>query len=172
MKKVIALILAIAMILTLSVSVLAEEGPALKWQLVGVHTEEGEGANYTNGAFLVNLFEDGTVVVDRFLFLAGDNSDFATNSAYQAGFMVGTWEMTEKDGLDAVKVSVHCVGENGEELNATTSYGYESFGELSFELSYPVVVGMGYSRSVELEGGEEIRYTDKNAFIADYFKAE
>ena len=98
MKKVIALILAIAMILTLSVSVLAEEGSAVKWQLVGVHTEEGEGANYTNGAFLVNLYEDGTVVVDRFLFLAGDNSDFATNSAYQAGFMVGTWELAEKDG--------------------------------------------------------------------------
>ena len=171
MKKLTALILAIAMILTLAASAVAEE-PAVKWQLVGVHTEEGEGANYTNGAFLVNLYEDGSVEVDRFLFLAGDNSDFASNTAYQAGFMVGTWEMTEKDGLEAVKVDVHCVGENGEELNPSTSYGYENFGELSFELSYPVIVGMSYSRTVELEGGEEIKYTDKNAFIADYFKAE
>ena len=62
MKKVIALILAIAMILTLAVSALAD-APAIKWQLVGIHTEEGEGANYTNGAFLVNLYEDGTVEV-------------------------------------------------------------------------------------------------------------
>jgi len=171
MKKVFALILAVAMILTLCLSALAE-APAVKWQLVGVHTEEGEGANYTNGAFLVELFEDGTVVVDRFLFLAGDNSDYATNEAYQAGFMTGTWEMTEKDGLEAVKIDVHCLDENGAEQNATTAYAYENFGEVSFELSYPVIVGMSYSRTVELEGGEEIKYTDKNAFIADYFKAE
>ena len=171
MKKIVSLILAVAMILTLSLSALAE-APAVKWQLVGVHTEEGEGANYTNGAFLVEFFEDGTVVVDRFLFLAGDNSDYAANEAYQAGFMTGTWEMAEKDGLEAVKIDVHCVDENGAEQNATTAYAYENFGELSFELSYPVIVGMNYSRTVELEGGEEIKYTDKNVFIADYFKAE
>ena len=172
MKKIIALILAIAMILTLSVSALAEEGPAVKWQLVGVHAEEGEGTAYVNGAFLVNMYEDGTVEVDRFLFLAGDNSDFATNTAYQANFMVGTWEMTERDGLEAVKIDVHCVDDKGAEVNNTTIYAYENFGELSFELSYPVIVGMSYMRSAELEGGEEIKYTDKNVFIADYFKAE
>ena len=172
MKKIIALILAIAMILTLSVSTLAEEGPAVKWQLVGVHAEEGEGTAYVNGAFLVNMYEDGTVEVDRFLFLAGDNSDFATNTAYQANFMVGTWEMTERDGLEAVKIDVHCVDDKGAEVNNTTIYAYENFGELSFELSYPVIVGMSYMRSAELEGGEEIKYTDKNVFIADYFKAE
>lgn len=172
MKKVIALVLAIAMLLSLTASILAEEEtPAIKWQLVGIHTEEGEGSNYTNGAFLVNLYEDGTVEVDRFLFTAGDNSDYTTNSAYQAGFMVGTWEMTEKDGLEAVKVDVHCVDEEGKEINATTAYGYENFGELSFELSYPVIAGMSYARTVELEGGEEIQYTDKNEFIAVYFVA-
>jgi hypothetical protein len=172
MKKIIAMVLALVLLLSLAVSALAEEAPAIKWQLVGVHLEDGEGAAYVNGAFLVNLFQDGTVEVDRFLFLAGDNSDFATNTAYQAGFMVGTWEMTEKDGLEAVKVDVHCVDENGNELNPCTAYGYENFGELSFELNYPVIVGMGYSRSVELEGGEEIQYTDKNAFIAEYFVAQ
>ena len=172
MKKIISLILSVALILTLAVSAVAEEGSAVKWQLVGVHTEDGEGTAYVNGAFLVNMFDDGTVEVDRFLFLAGDNSDFAENTAYQAGFMVGTWEMTERDGLEAVKIDVHCVSENGEELNACTVYAYENFGELSFELTYPVIVGMSYSRTVELEGGEEIKYTDKNAFIADYFQAE
>ena len=171
MKKAISLILSIALILTLTISALAEEEPAVKWQLVGVHAEEGEGTAYVNGAFLVNMFEDGTVEVDRFLFLAGDNSDFAENSAYQTAFMVGTWEMTERDGLEAVKIDVHCVSEEGEELNATTVYAYENFGELSYELDYPVIVGMSYSRTVELEGGEEIRYTDKNAFIADYYQA-
>ena len=172
MKKVIALILAIAMILTLAVSALAEEGPAVKWQLVGVHAEEGEGTAYVNGAFLVNMYEDGTVEVDRFLFRAGDNSDFAANQSYQVNFMTGTWEMTERDGLEAVKIDVHCVDDKGAEVNNTTIYAYENFGELSFELSYPVIVGMSYMRTAELEGGEEIQYTDKNAFIADYFKAE
>ena len=172
MKKVIALILAIAMILTLAVSALADEAPAVKWQLVGVHAEDGEGTEWVNAAFLVNMYEDGTVEVDRFLFLAGDNSDFAANKSYQVNFMTGTWEMTERDGLEAVKIDVHCTDENGAEANATTIYAYENFGELSFELSYPVIVGMSYMRSAELEGGEEIKYTDKNAFIADYFKAE
>ncbi len=74
MKKIIALILALATILTLTAAI-AEEGPAVKWQLVGVHAEEGEGAEWVNCAFLVDMFEDGTVVVDRFLFLAGDSSD-------------------------------------------------------------------------------------------------
>ena len=171
MKKIIALVLAVTMILTLAVSAQAEEGPAVKWQLVGVHAEEGEGANWVNCAFLVNMFEDGTVEVDRFLFTAGDNSDYTTNSAYQAGFMTGTWEMTERDGLEAVKIDVHCVDESGAEVNASTIYAYENFGEISFELSYPVIVGMSYMRTAELEGGEEIQYTDKNEFIAAYFAA-
>lgn len=170
MKKIIALILALATILTLTAAI-AEEGPAVKWQLVGVHAEEGEGTEWVNCAFLVDMFEDGTVVADRFLFLAGDSSDYAGNSAYQAGFMTGTWEMTERDGVEAVKIDVHCVDESGAAVNETTIYAYENFGELSFELSYPVIVGMSYVRSVGLEGGEEIRYTDKNAFIADHFVA-
>ena len=56
MKKVIALILAIAMILTLAISVTAEEGPAVKYQLVGTYREDGEYAARMNTAFLVELY--------------------------------------------------------------------------------------------------------------------
>lgn len=172
MKKVIALILAIAMLLTLAVSALAEEAPAVKWQLVGSYREDGEYAARMNNAFLVELYEDGTVAVDRFLFSAGDNSDAATNPNYTAGFMTGTWEIVEKDGLEAFKITVHCVDDTGAEVNETTIYAYENWGEMAFELNFPIVPGMQYMRTAEVAGGEEIKYTDRNAFIADYFEAQ
>ena len=172
MKKVIALILAIAMILTLAISVTAEEGPAVKYQLVGTYREDGEYAARMNTAFLVELYEDGTVSVDRFLFAAGDNSDFAANTAYAAGYMTGTWEAVEKDGLDAFKIDVHCVDDTGAEVNPCTVYAYDNWGEMEFDLSFPIVPGMQYMRSATVAGGEEIKYTDRNAFIADYFEGE
>ena len=171
MKKSISLILAIAMILTLAVSALAE-GPAVKWQLYGSYREDGEYAARMNNAFLVELYEDGTVSVDRFLFSAGDNSDAATNPNFAAGFMTGTWEMTEKDGLEAFKITVHSVDDKGAEVNESTIYAYENWGEMAFELNFPIVPGMQYVRTAEVAGGEEIKYTDRNAFIADYFEAK
>ena len=170
MKKLIALVLSLVMILTLSLSALAE-APAVKWQVSGAFRAEGEGAEHLNAAFLVNLYEDGTVNVDRYLFLKGDNSDYASNETYEAGFMAGTWEMTERDGLEAIKIDVHCTDADGNEANATTIYAYENWGELAFELDFPVIVGMSYMRTVELEGGEEIKYADGNALIAEYFVA-
>lgn len=172
MKKVVALILALAMILTLAVSALAEEGPAVKYQLVGTYREDGEYAARMNAALLVEMYDDGTVKVDRFLFSAGDNSDFATNPSYAAGYMVGTWETTEKDGLEAFKIDVHCVDDSGAEVNPCTVYAYDNWGEMEFDLSFPIIPGMQYMRSATVAGGEEIKYTDRNVFIADYFEAQ
>ena len=173
MKKITAIILTIALILTLAVSALAEaEAPAVKYQLVGTYREDGDYAARLNTVFLVEMYEDGTVSVDRFLFCAGDNSDVETNTAYTVGYMAGTWENVERDGLDAIKIDVHCVDDSGAEVNASTIYAYEMFGELEFDLSFPVVPGMAYMRTTTVTGGEEIQYTDKNALIADFFEGE
>lgn len=170
-KKLVAVLLTAAMMLSLTVCALGE-APAVKWQLVGTCQEEGQGAERVTAAFLVELYEDGTVSVDRYRYLVGDNSDVAENTAYDAAFMVGTWEKVEKDGQETIQIDVHCVNESGEELHPYTTYVSENSGELECELSFPVILGMDFKRTVVVSGGEEIRFTDRNDFIADYYVAK
>ena len=86
-------------------------------------------------------------------------------------------------GPEAVHDRVEQQAENGQAygafvavliqfLNASTIYTYENWGEMEFDLSFPVVPGMQYMRTTTVSGGEEIKYTDRNAFIADYFDAD
>ena len=135
--------------------------------------DEGDGANASmlNAAFLPNLNEDGTAVADRYMFSNYDASDAATNPTYTASYMSGTWKEAERDGVPCLQIKLAYVDEAGNESNSQTAYAYDVAGVYSFDLTFPVVPGMSYTRTVTMEGSEEKTYADANAFIQAY-KAE
>ena len=135
--------------------------------------DEGDGANASmlNAAFLLNLNEDGTAVADRYMFSNYDASDAATNPTYTASYMSGTWKEAERDGVACLQIKLAYVDEAGNESNSQTAYAYDVAGVYSFDLTFPVVPGMSYTRTVTMEGSEEKTYADANAFIQAY-KAE
>ena len=135
--------------------------------------DEGDGANASmlNAAFLLNLNEDGTAVADRYMFSNYDASDAATNPTYTASYMSGTWKEAERDGVPCLQIKLAYVDEAGNESNSQTAYAYDVAGVYSFDLTFPVVPGMSYTRTVTMEGSEEKTYADANAFIQAY-KAE
>lgn len=141
------------------------------YQFYGMYEEEGEGAAFADNAFLLTLNEDGTAVVDKYNYYSGDASDVASNTAYTAGYMKGTWEATQKDSVDCLKISLAVIGENGTEANSQTIYSYEISGTYSCELTFPLVAGMSYSREASMEGKEEKTFADENEFI-QYYKYE
>ncbi len=193
MKKIIALILAVAMMLALvacggapaasdnkpaantnsepAKTETKDETPAAdakSYQLVGKYEESGDFAATINGAFLCNLNADGTAVIDRYKFSNYNAAPAAENPTYEANFMTGTWKAVEKDGIASLQIKVACVDAAGNESNAGTFYANEIAGEWSFDLNFPIVVGAGYTRTATLSGGETKTYADADAFIAAF----
>ena len=185
MKKALALVLALVMMFALSACggsstpastpaptpAPTEEPKAEElhsYQLTGVYAEEGQGASQMTAAFMCNLNEDGTAVVDRYKYLTYDASDFASNSGYNVDFMQGTWKPVQKDGVDCLQIKLAVVNSDGTTSNDQTAYAYDIAGTYSFDLTFPIVPGMSYSRTVTLEGGENKQFADGNALIAAY----
>lgn len=187
MKKALALVLALVMMLALSACggsstpaatpaptpAPTEEPKAeeLKsYQLIGEYAESGQGASQMTAAFVCNLNEDGTAVVDRYRYLTYDVSDFAANAGYDVDFMKGTWKPVQKDGVDCLQIKLAVENSDGTTSNDQTAYAYEIAGTYSFDLTFPIVPGMSYSRTVTMEGGETKQYADGNALIAAFAK--
>lgn len=193
MKKIIALVLAVAMMLALvacggapaasdnkpaantnsepAKTETKDETPAAdakSYQLVGKYEEAGDFAATINGAFLCNLNADGTAVIDRYKFSNYNAAPAAENPTYEANFMTGKWKAVEKDGIESLQIKVACVDAAGNESNAGTFYANEIAGEWSFDLNFPIVVGAGYTRTATLSGGETKTYADADAFIAAF----
>lgn len=146
----------------------AEPAPAAKksYQLVGRYEEEGANAGMLNAAFLLNLNEDGTAVADRYQFAQYNASPAAENPSYQASYLSGTWKEVEKDGVACLQIKLAYIDEAGNSSNDQTAYAYEIAGEYSFDLTFPIVPGMSYSRIAPMVGGETKVYADADAFIA------
>lgn len=186
MKKALALVLALVMMFALSACggssapaatpaptpAPTEEPKAEElhsYQLTGVYAEEGQGAAMMTAAFMCNLNEDGTAVVDRYQYLTHDASDFASNTGYSVDFMKGTWKPVQKDGVDCLQIKLAVENADGTTSNDQTVYAYEIAGTYSFDLTFPIVPGMSYSRTVTVEGGETKQFADGNALIAAYY---
>ena len=138
------------------------------YQFWGTYEESGENASMLNAAFLLNLNEDGTAVADKYMFANFDASDAATNPTFTASYMSGTWKEVEKDGVACLQIKLAYVDEAGTESNAQTAYAYDVAGVYSFDLTFPVVPGMSYTRVAPMEGKEGQTYADANAFIQAY----
>ena len=134
------------------------------YQLVGSFTDSlgplGDGFE-----FMLNLNTDGTAVLSRYNPYSYDSSDAATNTSFDEKFMEGTWKEAEKDGVDCLQIKLEVRKEDGTTSDATTSYAYDVAGEYSFDLTFPIVPGMAFTRQVTLKGGETKKYADANAFI-------
>lgn len=167
-RNMIALVLALALLLTVAFSAAADEAAPVSIQLVGAYVEEGEGASRVTAAFKMNLLEDGTVECDRYRYLEGDASDAAENPTYDNNFMTGTWANSEKDGIECLKIEIACTDEKGEQVNAQTLYAYDFIGDYSVDMSFPIIIGMQYQRELTVEGSAEILFADDNAFIGAY----
>jgi hypothetical protein len=144
------------------------EGGGKSYQFWGTYEETGENASMLNAAFLLNLKEDGTSVADKYMFAQYDASDAATNPSFTASYMSGTWKEVEKDGVACLQIKLAYVDEAGNESNAQTAYAYDVAGVYSFDLTFPVVPGMSYTRVASMEGKEGQTYADANAFIQAY----
>ncbi len=145
-----------------------DEGGSKTYQFWGTYEEGGENASMLNAAFLLNLKEDGTAVADKYMFANFDASDAATNPTFTASYMSGTWKEVEKDGVACLQIKIAYVDEAGNESNAQTAYAYDVAGVYSFDLTFPVVPGMSYTRVAPMEGKEGQNFADANAFIQAY----
>ena len=145
-----------------------EEPPAptnpKSFQLVGSFTDSlgplGQGFE-----FMLNLNQDGTAVLARYNPYSYDASDAAENRNFEASFMEGTWKEADKDGVPCLQIKLAVQKEDGTTSDSSTSYAYDVAGEYSFDCSFPIVPGMGFTRTVTLKGGETKKYADDNAFI-------
>lgn len=148
------------------------EGPTgtKSFQFYGTYEEEGEYASMLAAAFLLNLNEDGTAVADKYAFGSYDASDAAGNPSFSASYMSGTWKEVEKDGVPCLQIKLACVDEAGNESDNQTAYAYDVAGVYSFDMTFPVVPGMSYTRVATMEGKEGKTYADANAFIQAYKK--
>ena len=144
------------------------EGGSKTYQFWGTYEESGANASMLNAAFLLNLNGDGTAVADKYMFANFDASDAATNPTFTASYMSGTWKEVEKDGVACLQIKLAYVDEAGTESNAQTAYAYDVAGVYSFDLTFPVVPGMSYTRVASMEGKEGQTYADANAFIQAY----
>lgn len=145
-----------------------DESGAKTYQFWGTYEESGENASMMNAAFLLNLNEDSTAVADKYEFGKYDGSDAASNTTFIASYMSGTWKEVEKDGVACLQIKLAYVDEAGNESNSQTAYAYDVAGVYSFDLTFPVVPGMSYTRVTSMEGKEGQKYADANAFIQDY----
>ena len=135
------------------------------FQLYGVYTEEGEFASMMNAAFLLDLNADGTAVADKYAFSNYDDSDAASNPTYTQSYLSGTWKEVEKDGVPCLQIKIAYVDKDGKESNGQTAYAYDVAGAYSFDMSFPVVPGQSYTRTVTMSGKEGKTYATDNDFI-------
>jgi predicted small lipoprotein YifL len=185
MKKILALVLALCMILALAACGDSTPAPAAEtaapaaegsteeasgktFQFEGKFEEQGEYASMLNNAFLLTLAADGTAVCDKYAFSNYDASDAATNPTYTQSYLSGTWKEVEKDGVPCLQIKLAYVDAAGNESNASTSYAYDVAGEYSFDMTYPVTPGQSYTRTATMTGKEGSLYADANAFIQAY----
>lgn len=192
MKKILAIVLALVLVLALAAcggeteapktstpsttpatsdTPASSDAPAAEqksFQLTGVYEEAGSSASMLNAAFLLNLNADGTAVADRYKFSQYDASDAATNPSFEASYLSGTWKEVEKDGVPCLQIKLAYVNADGSTSNDQTAYAYDVAGDYSFDLTFPVVPGMSYSRNVTMNGGATKTYADANAFIQAY----
>lgn len=117
--------------------------------------------------FLLNLNVDGNAVLARYNPFSYDASDAATNANYTAEFMKGTWKAAQKDGVDCLQIKLACHLKDGTTEGDTTVYAYAVAGEYSVDIGFPLLPGMGmsFTRTVSVKGGETKTYADGNAFI-------
>lgn len=185
MKKILALVLALCMILALAACGDSTPAPAAEtaapaaegsteeasgktFQFEGKFEEQGEFASMLNSAFLLTLAADGTAVCDKYAFSNYDASDAATNPTYTQSYLSGTWKEVEKDGVPCLQIKLAYVDAAGNESNGSTSYAYDVAGEYSFDMTYPVTPGQAYTRTATMTGKEGSLYADANAFIQAY----
>ena len=147
------------------------DAPAAKsYQLTGAYEEEGANASTLNAAFKLELNEDGTAVVDRYMTDQFDHSPADSNETYTRSYLSGTWKAVQKDGVDCLQIKLAYVDETGAESNSQTCYAYDVAGVYSFEMTFPVVPGMSYTRIAPMEGKEGRTYADADAFIQAFKK--
>lgn len=152
-----------------------KDSDAVSYQFIGTYGElEDRGMAY---AMKMNLYGDGSAELDRYNYVAqGTNGEepsedsevYVTDEPYEEAFMTGTWENSEKDGVECLAITVHATDEEGNAVNEVTCYAYEISGEYSFEMTFPLVVGMKYTRIITLSGTSEVVYADADSFIAEY----
>lgn len=151
-----------------SPSVAGNNTESKSYQFWGTYEASGENASMLSAAFLLNLNDDGTAVVDKYLFANFDASDSATNTSFISNYMSGSWEETEKDSVACLQIELAYVDEAGNKSNAQSTYSYDVAGVYSFDLTFPVVPGMSYTRIVHMEGKTGKTYTNANDFIQAY----
>lgn len=178
-RKILALLLAALMMLSLaacgptenpdnSKNPTQEPVGAKSYQFYGAYEEGGENAAMLDCAFKLELNEDGTAVADRYMMAQGDHSPAASNPTYTVSYMSGTWKAVQKDGVDCLQIKLAYVNEDGTESNSQTCYAYDVAGTYSFDLTFPVVPGMSYSRTATLEGKETKTYATADDFLNAY----
>lgn len=143
------------------------------YQFWGKYEEsDGAYASFTNAAFFLNLDEEGEAVLDKYNFSTYNASPAAENSAFSAGYMLGTWKVAKKEGVDCLQIKLACYNSDGTEDTTTsgTYYAYEDEDVYSFDLTFPIVRGQSFTRIVTLEGQLGKKYADADAFIQAYKK--
>lgn len=138
------------------------------YQFIGAYEEGGENAAMLDCAFKLELNEDGTAVADRYMMAQGDHSPADSNPTYTKSYLSGTWKAVQKDGVDCLQIKLAYVNEDGTEANNQTCYAYDVAGVYSFDMTFPVVPGMSYSRIATMEGKAEKTYATADDFLNAY----
>lgn len=135
-----------------------------EYQLLGSFTDDlgplGKGFE-----FMLNLNGEGVSVLSRYNPYNYDASDAATNSSFSASYMSGTWKEAQKDGVDCLQIKLAVVNDDGTTSDSGTYYAYDVAGTYSFDLTFPIYPGGGFTRTVTMSGSETKVYADANAFI-------
>lgn len=152
-----------------------KQSDVVAYQFVGSYDElRDRGMAF---AMKMDLYEDGRAELDRYNYAAQgtdgtENSEqaevYKTDEPYDTAYMTGTWEESEKDGVECLEIVVHATDADGKEVNEVTCYAYEVGGEYSFDLTFPLIVGQKYTRVIPLSGNETVQYADADALIAAY----
>ncbi|MBR2288982.1 MAG: hypothetical protein IJ865_12110 [Clostridia bacterium] len=167
MKKIVSLLLAVCMVLTLAVSFAEDwetfegwqdvdwDAKTIRYQFIGEWSLEENNIYQT---FLINLYEDGSVLVDQ-------RSTTSASSYYQFGY----WsEENTEDGNEIALDTILCTPLNGDALIAH-EYSYELYeeedGNYSFGYTFGIIPGQ-YFREADVAGGAEIVYETLEAFHA------
>lgn len=135
-----------------------------EYQLLGSFTDDlgplGKGFE-----FMLNLDDESTAALSRYNPYNYDASDASTNSSFSASYMSGTWKEAQKDGVDCLQIKLAVVNDDGTTSDSGTYYAYDVAGTYSFDLTFPIYPGGGFTRTVTMSGSETKVYSDANAFI-------
>ena len=163
MKKLVALMLAVMMVFALTAVAFAED---VDWETFEEWTEEDwdsktisyqftgewELAEYNISLkFLINLYDDGSALVDQYNILGG--------ASYQ---QFGYWsEENTEDGNEIAFDTLFCTPNAGEEDLVAHEYSYELYeeedGNYSFGYTFGIAAG-SYFREADMVGGPEIEF--------------